>query len=602
MFQNKEIKSMDKKIGSYVLLCLMSCMLVSQDQSIHLYVQDTEQNPIKQVEKAVPFVLQVVVENIDGAQFPEKIAGFENFHVTRYGSSQATQFINGKKNQKFMFNYVLRAEQTGTFVVGPLQLTDQQGTVVTSNTVNIRIGDETITHHVKKQPYFLQVSMNQKTVYIGQSLLASVRFYYQQDFENLKIVEPELADFTVGAISQDAVEGTENIRGQEYHYKEWSIKLYPSKVGTLVIPAMQAVFTIQQDHFKQGLMGIFDMFGVHNQKTVQSAPRSVEVISLPESQKYGDVTAIGQFDHISLDVQKNDAEVGEGLVAFVRVRGDGNVDMIKAPKLQLPNGLRYYEANSSIKSIQTNYDEKIFEYILQADVAGNFVIPSQTFVYFDPEKKAYKELKTNEAKVTMFHTTASVTREKETEINATTEEVAQIQQYVFKPEQIDSVQQEYVELSKHKTNVYGILEWLLLVIGCISFLSLGYVWYKLYFENKIQSNFWFFYILLRLQLLKICKQKDVYGLYKLFEAVAQRYNLSLQDDVIISCMQSMNHSEKHVKNWQLFVERLMMMVFSKKELVKQEVQELLDQGCFYIKDFLFCCEKLRKNNKVHTNK
>ena len=173
-----------KKIGNLGSICFVFVMffisttIFSVDKNIRLYIQDMEQNPIRQVEKGVPFLLQVVVDNMNGVQQPENIPGTEQFGVTRYGSSQSTNIINGLRTDRMIFNYALRAQDTGTFRLGPLSIRDKDGTMVTSESIQVVVGDTTISHSVKKQPYFLETKIDRKSLYVGQELAVKIRFYY----------------------------------------------------------------------------------------------------------------------------------------------------------------------------------------------------------------------------------------------------------------------------------------------------------------------------------------------------------------------------------------------------------------------------------------
>lgn len=588
---------MDKRIGKFLLLvCLVSSVLSCHDKAVHLYIQDMEQNPIRQAEKAVPFLLQVVADNVESISYPDDIPGFENFHVTRSGSSQSTSIMNGKKTQRIIFNYVLRGEQAGVFNLGPLSIQDNDGTKVASDTVQVRIGDKTITHNVKKQPHFLQIEVDKKSLYVGQGLTVSIRFYYVQDFENLRIVEPKFEDFHVGSIAQDVIDGKEVARGQEYHYKEWQIKVYPTKIGTLVIPPVQAVFAVQPNHFKQGLMGLFDVFGMNTERTVQASARSVEVQPLPESKQFKHVTAVGQFDKAMFEMQNDRGDIGEGLVAKLTVIGNGNVDVMKAPILQLPEGLRYYEANNSVKKLQENSYEKIFEYILQADKPGDFTIVSQKFVYFDSKDETYKSLKTNSASLAIV---GEIGVKKDAEQQIETKEVATNQKvktkkYQFKDNQINFVQETGLVRTTQETVLHQLFSWLLLFLGWLSLMSLCYWLYRAYFEKSVEDNFWMYYVSVRLQLLKIYKKQDVYGLYKLLQQICQRYNLDLQGDEIVQCLQKLKRSDAYIEKWKTFVHHIMAVIFSKKQLSKKEQRELLEQGRSWVKELLLCCKTMQK--------
>lgn len=586
-----------KKIGNIILFSLFSSIVVSHDKAIQLYVQDMQQNPIRQVEKAVPFLLQVVVENMDGVLQPEQISGFEHFQVTQQGASRSINIINGHRTDRIIFNYILRAEQTGTYRLGPVSLNDSDGTVVKSNPISVVVGDQTVTHDIRKQPFFLETRIDKKIVYVGQELKVFIRFYYVNDFENFRFGETRFEKCTMGEITQTSEDGKETIKGQDYRYKEWCIKVYPEKTGVLMIPSIQAGFKNSYD-FSQGLMGLFDVFGMSSEKVVQSSARSVDVLPLPESQQYKHVSAVGIFDRATFEIKKIKGEVGEGVVATLLVTGSGNFEMMKAPALNLPHGLKHYEANSSVKKLESEKQEKIFEYIIQADQPGEFAIPAQTFVYFDPQQKSYKTLQTNKTTLKIVGDAVphkkndDTAQKKEADVPIVSQ--AADKTYVFKPDQIDYVIQTIPSDRLADGILSKIISWLLWLFGLLA-LCLGLYWlYQVYVGISLYDTYWGYYFVVWLQLRSIEKKQDINELYQLFEQIFQRFGHELQGSGVIMLLKKNNVSDDKIQEWQLFVQQLLAMVFSKQSDNQYEKQQLLQQGTYWIKQVLRSCWHIKK--------
>ncbi len=581
-----------KKIGNVILFSLFSSIVVSHDKVIQLYVQDMQQNPIRQVEKAVPFLLQVVVENMNGAQQPEHIPGFDHFQVTEQGASRSTNIINGHRTDRIIFNYILRSEQIGTYRLGPVSLKDNDGTVVKSESISVVVGDQTLTHDIKKQPFFLETRVDKKVVYVGQELKIFVRFYYVNDFENFRFGETRFEKCTMGEITQTSEGGKETIKGQDYRYKEWCIKVYPEAAGILVIPAIQAGFKNSYD-FTQGMMGLFDIFGMSSEKVVQSSARSVDVLPLPESKQYKHVSAVGIFDKAMFELKKTKCEVGEGVVATLSVAGFGNFEMMKSPLLKLPDGLKHYDANSSIKKLEQEKQEKIFEYIIQADQPGEFSISEQTFVYFDPQQKSYKTLQTNKTTLKVVGDAAPHKKNDDIEqkIKTTVPIASQAvdKAYVFKPDQIDYVIQT-VPSDRLVDGIFSkIVSWLLWLFGLLA-LCLGLYWlYQVYVGISLYDIYWGYYFVVWLQLRSIEKKQDINGLYQLFEQIFQRFRLELHGSEVVMLLKKNNVSDDKIQEWQLFVQQLLAMVFSKQSDNQHEKQQLLQQGAYWIKKMIRLC-------------
>lgn len=581
-----------KKIGKVlkVFLVWSFCFsfLISTDKNVRLYIQDMEQNPIRQVEKGVPFLLQVVVDNMNGVQQPEDIPGFEKFQVTRYGSSQSTNIINGQRTDRLIFNYALRAENLGTFRLGPLSIRDKDGAEVMSDVAHVVVGDKTIAYSVKKTPYFLETQVDKKSLYVGEELLVKIRFYYINEFENLRIVDPKFENFIVGDISRDGVVGKEIVNGAEYRYQEWLIKVYPEKTGTLIVPSVQAVFRVAAD-FSQSLMGIFDMFGMSSEKTVQSSARSVDVVSLPESKIYKNVTAVGHFDRAEFILKQNKGEVGEGIVATCAISGVGNFAMIKAPQLQLPVGLKYYEANSSVRKLDDGRQEKTFEYIIQAEHSGEFVIPSQKFMYFDIAEKKYKTLLTNELLLKIIGE-APIVQKKEEAASKDDDVIKSLKDasldYVFKEDQINYVIDSGLIFIPVNSTIKNILSWLIKLLIFLSCLVILIASHKAYIGISWYETYWGYYVFVRWQLYKIIRKQSVIELYRLFEQICNRFHVELQGYDIITALKNAQMSDAKITEWQQFLKELVIFVFAQQEHAQKDKEKIMQQGQFWIKELL----------------
>ncbi|MBI2353177.1 BatD family protein [Candidatus Dependentiae bacterium] len=585
---------------------LLSSVLWSQQPLIQLIVQDEQQNSIQQIEQSIPFILQVVVDNMEVDSFPNTIRGFEYFSVMPYNQSRSTSIINGQRFDRRIFYYRLSSEKKGTYQIGPLVLKDKNGSEIQSNAVRMVVANETKVYAVKKQPFFLETKIDKKVLYVGQELLVSLCFYYQSDFDDFYITKPEFEKFIVRDTSTKPVEGTQDINGKEYHYKEWNIKLYPKETGVLVIPAIQANFKTEHDMHSGMMGGMFGFFGMNYEKTVTSTARSIEVIALPESEKYVKVTAVGSFHKAAFSMKKLQGDIGEGLVAHFSIEGEGNLEMIKAPALRLPEGLRYYESNSSINEFDKK--EKTFEYIIQADRAGVFNIESQEFIYFDPQAKIYKRLATDHAfllkvigddrlSVSKKDKDNALEQEKKAAVVASGLSIQEssenkLKSFIFQPGQIDRIELFASFQDSRIKTIEKLFYWLLLFFGFLVIILFGYWIYLAYFAILLQQWFWWYYVIMRIKMVEIKRNQDVFQLYQLFEQVSQRFGLNLQDQAVITLFKKSNISSENIEEWQRFLHRFLAVIFSKNDAQNQDNNLLFIQGYYWLKKLLLNCRKI----------
>ena len=301
MLQDREQKNM-KKIGNFLLLffSLFPVLSIASDTTARLYVLDMQQNPIQQAEQAVPFLVQVVVDNGAVAAEPE-FQGSKDFQLQSHGSSSSISITNGRRSERKIFNYIAVANQKGTFSLGPVSIQLSNGKKIEAASVSVRVGDRAVAHTAKSKPFFLTTELDKKRVYLGQEIVATIRFYFSEEWQDLKMLQPAFEGFAVGDLARVETTGTETITGREYQYQEWKLSLYPEKLGTVVVPSMQVTFlSLAQQH--HGFGSLFDFFGMNSQQIAESPARSIEVVDLPQSPSGQQVSAVGSFDSFCWEI------------------------------------------------------------------------------------------------------------------------------------------------------------------------------------------------------------------------------------------------------------------------------------------------------------
>ncbi len=184
------------------------------------------------------------------------------------------------------------------------------------------------------------------------------------------------------------------IDGVEYDYHEWTWELYPQQEGTCLIPAYSADYIMPNK--KNDLFSMFTAVfpTVNEQKRVYSNGLSLSVKKLPPTKI--PAQAVGTFQGFKARLESHAIKQGEGTVLMLELEGDADLEHIKSIQLLgVPQGLRWYESKQHIVPTQSSNQKKLFEYIIQATQAGDWEIPSQSFVYFDTNKRAYRTLKTS---------------------------------------------------------------------------------------------------------------------------------------------------------------------------------------------------------------
>ena len=388
------------KIG--LVLCLLSMCLHAD---ISLRVKTTDGVETNQVAIGQPFLVEVVVDNVQGSVQNLTVMGLDNFRSTRIGT--AVTIVNNRSLTKHTYQVLI--DKLGTYTLGPAKASSYQQELL-SNSVIVNVGMEgnsvqlssknTTVKNNKEQKVFARLVIDNDHVVVGQKITGLLRFYYQDNRVNVQhIIGPEFNGFEVKA-SDSLVEGSVEVNGVHYKYIEWCWYMYPQAPGEFIIPAYCIDYALpSQDHSVFGLFSFISMRNEH--KRVYSNAVKVTVDQLPAHN--GEVDAIGVFERIIAEIKPSIAKVGEGMIFSLTVEGDGNIDRIKTPTLTLPDVFKYYESHNAIldPAYPGGPKRRRFEFIIQGLQEGGYEIPEQLFTYFDVEKRSFVALRSSPLSVSL---------------------------------------------------------------------------------------------------------------------------------------------------------------------------------------------------------
>lgn len=583
---------MARKIGSLFFLLQASLMYASA--SVQLFLSDMQGNKISQVEVGVPFVVQVVAKNIDGARSPEGFSAWSNFSVSSYGTSSSTTIVNGRTSSSKTFNFVLVAQNKGTFQCAPLSIQDSSGKAVLSDPMIIVVGDtaQVVYNHSADQSYVLQTELDKKTVYVGQRVLLKVRFGYKEPFNDLRIMSPEIPGIKQIPQSDKSTSSNFRIENQTFNSQDFVVALYPEQVGTVMIPEYQASFV--PDLYAGTAASLFSLV-MHGSSVVQSQRQSLQVKPLPETEEYKNVTAVGSFDSIDFRFAQTQGKVEEGLVAKMKVCGDGNFETMAAPELQLPDGFHYYEGNSTVQQQSNGQLCKEFEWIVQAEQPGTFVIEPQALVYFDPKTEKYKTLQSKSTSITITGTPTIKSAKVERPIDDQ-KDLESATEADDSDKDFDHTEPIAVSWWSSLFDSYGTLAILLHYLMMI-LLGFGVFVAMIFGFKKYASGSFFFQTLQwRILFFKSCRKKNMHGVYQSFEKLLSQYNLSMEDEALKQCFDKKQMSEESFDNWKNFVTMIWEMNFAQERASKEtDLAISLAKQWFVI--ILSCCKLQNKNRK-----
>ncbi len=292
--------------------------------------------------------------------------------------------------------------------------------------------DEIVNEDISKD-LFIKVNVDKQKAYVGEQITASYKLYARLPM-NVGISKlPSLNGFWTQDFERpngNLPPTEEVINGKKYQvFLLKKSALFPQQSGVLILDPAEAEGTARimqkikqrnpfgdmfDDPFFQQFGSLMmsdpffndDVFSTLAYKDIpvklKSTPIKINVLPLPEKQKPASFgNAVGNFT-IDAKVDKTKMTTDDVLTLNVTISGSGNIKLIEAPQIKLPNGLSTYDPQiiDTITGRTTTISgSKIITYLISSNLVGDFEIPSIPFSYYNPQIGKFVTIETNSIKV-----------------------------------------------------------------------------------------------------------------------------------------------------------------------------------------------------------
>lgn len=358
----------------------------------------------------------------------DKIEGFD---VRYLGPFTMVSIVNGVVTSSITHVYTLVPLKTGTFTIGPFSA-EVQGKTLTSKPITIEVvsapsGGQPSRQQTQEEPsttkisqdelkdrIFLILSAGKRKAYLNEIMPLTIKLYVNRlgvrdiqfpvietnDFSIEKFGQPKQYREEFGGVLYDVIEFTTDM----FAIKPGEFTLGPAKLKCNLVVRRQAQArrrTPFDDDFFNGFFNddVFnDFFGRYEAYPLElkSTELPITVLPLPQEGKpEGFDGALGNFQ---LNVTGTPLEVkaGDPITLKMTIKGEGNLDSVKAPKLQSKDGFKVYDAQAKL-----NENEKIFEQVLIPESEKITHIPQINFSFFNTKTGQYEILTHNPIPITV---------------------------------------------------------------------------------------------------------------------------------------------------------------------------------------------------------
>lgn len=308
------------------------------------------------------------------------------------GSSSQTSIINGKvsKSVTTSYTYVLMPKKEGVFTI-PSCSVKVKGKTIYSDPVTIRVG-KAQNERSTGEDLFMSLTLDKSEVVLGEPVEATLKLYTRVSvggFEDVKF--PAFEGFWSQVTeSPNTVEfHRESLNGEVYNASVLRrYRIVPQKVGQLQIEPAQMVCLVQVKNRNSSTGSIFDSFFQSDyttvRKRVSTAPVSLQVNPLPQGAPESFCGGVGRFN-IAVMLSKDSLKVHDAASLILKVKGEGNLNLLEAPKIKFPSDFELYDVK-----VSDDGNIRTFEYPFIPRHHGEYSIGPVEFTYYDISSKSYK--------------------------------------------------------------------------------------------------------------------------------------------------------------------------------------------------------------------
>jgi len=307
----------------------------------------------------------------------DKIDGFD---VRYAGPSTMVSILNGVVTSSVTHGYTLVPLKTGTFTIGPFSV-EIQGKTLKSRPITVEVvstgsaaqpsapsgralegvDSSNISQDELKDRIFLILSVGKRKAYLNEIIPLTVKLYVNRlGVRDIQFPVIETNDFSIEKFGQPR-QYREELGGVLYDVIEFSADMFAIKPGEFTVgPAkLNCNLVVQRqararrhssldDDFFSGFFNddIFnDFFGRYETYPLELKSTELPITVMPLPQEGRPECFDGAIGDFKLSVEASPLEVkaGDPITLKMTIKGAGNLDSVKAPKLQSISGFKAYD-------------------------------------------------------------------------------------------------------------------------------------------------------------------------------------------------------------------------------------------------------------------
>lgn len=369
------------------------------------------------------FHLKFIVPSSKATGFtPPSLSSFTILAGPSVSRATSVQMTNGKitSSGTTTYTYVLSPKDPGTYQIGEATASVSGKQIhSTPQTIRVTKGQagnaprpsakhqspqpdekiQTIGAPVTQRDLSITLTPSRTKVYEQEAILLTYQVHTRLGVALSNVLLTSKPDFT-GLIAHEIPiktidTHTENRAGTTYRTGTILQQVvFPSQSGTVTIPPVTFSCTVaqRQSHTTDPFDDFFNSgstVGIEVRRTVPS--QQIQVLPLPQPRPATFTGAVGQFT-LTLAPPTSPAHARQPMQLTLKIHGSGNLQMLTAPKLPLPDSIKVSQPrqDTQITTQPTGQTGTVtYTYTILPPREGTLTLPSVSLTYFDPATAMY---------------------------------------------------------------------------------------------------------------------------------------------------------------------------------------------------------------------
>ena len=261
---------------------------------------------------------------------------------------------------------------------------------------------------------FITAELDKENAYLGEQITLTYKLYKRVDISIAGIDQfqmPNFKGFWVEELftPQRLQYQSKKIRinGVDYQVANLGQRaLFPIASDNHVIPSVKVKVQLEVKKKKRRRDPFFDPFfdsflSETKTRILSSKNKNIGIINYPQPIPEDFTGAVGQFD-LSINIDRNDVEVNDGVTLTILLNGTGNIGLFSLPEPKFLDDTEVFPPTENFEKAEFRNQitgKQKWEYVLIPRKPGTLVIPKTQMSFFDPINKTWKTIQTKITKV-----------------------------------------------------------------------------------------------------------------------------------------------------------------------------------------------------------